>query len=173
MHFAAETLLPVDTSLAVALVVLLLVAAAVTAGFRLSPDGSSRRAREIVTAGLRAVAQLAAVSALIGWAVRHTPALVGFLLLMLAVAARTAGRRITGNGTWWWAILPVAAPVVPTVAGLVAAGLLTVPGIAVVPVSGILIGGAMTATALAGRRTLDELDLRHGEVEAGLALGLP
>ncbi|MFJ5708064.1 ABC transporter permease [Streptomyces sp. NPDC093105] len=173
MHFAAETLLPVDTSLAVALVVLLLVAAAVTAGFRLSPDGSSARAREIVTAGLRAAAQLAAVSALIGWAVHRTPALVGFLLLMLAVAARTAGRRITGNGTWWWAVLPIAAPVVPTVAGLVAAGLVTVPGIAVVPVSGILIGGAMTATALAGRRTLDELDQRHGEVEAGLALGLP
>ncbi|MEU3605371.1 ABC transporter permease [Streptomyces sp. NPDC035033] len=173
MPLAAETLLPVDTSLAVALVVLLLVATAVVAVFRLSPDGSSRRAREIVTAGLRAVAQLAAVSALIGWAVHHTAALLGFLLLMLAVATRTAGRRITGNGTWWWAALPLAVPVVPTVAGLVAAGLLTVPGIAVVPVSGILVGGALTATVLAGRRTLDELTQRHGEVEAGLALGLP
>ncbi|MFE6222581.1 ABC transporter permease [Streptomyces sp. NPDC057854] len=156
-----------------ALVVLLLVAAGVTAGFRLSPDGSAGRARQIVTAGLRAVVQLAAVSALIGWAVHHTAALLGFLLLMLAVAARTAGRRVTGNRTWWWAALPIAVPVVPTVAALVAAGLLTVPGIAVVPVSGILIGGAMTATALAGRRALDELDQRHGEVEAGLALGLP
>jgi putative ABC transport system permease protein len=44
--------------------------------------------------------------------------------------------------------------------------------IAVVPVAGILIGGAMTATTLAGRRALDTLRTRHGEVEAALALGL-
>jgi putative ABC transport system permease protein len=62
--------------------------------------------------------------------------------------------------------------VAPVVAGLVLAGLLTVPGIAIVPVTGILIGGALTATVLAGRRALDELTQRHGEVEAGLALGL-
>ncbi|WP_406864832.1 ABC transporter permease [Streptomyces sp. HUAS MG47] len=171
MRLAVEPLLPVDTSLAVALVVLLLVATLAATFFRLSPDGSFGRAQEIVTAGLRAAVQLAAVSAVIGWAVRHTAALIGFLLLMLAVAARTAGRRITTNGTWWWAALPIAAPVVPTVVCLVAAGLVTVPGIAIVPVSGILIGGAMTATVLAGRRALDELDLRNGEVEAGLALG--
>jgi putative ABC transport system permease protein len=41
-----------------------------------------------------------------------------------------------------------------------------------VPIAGILIGGAMTATSLAGRRALDTLRTRHGEVEAALALGL-
>ncbi|MEV8592392.1 ABC transporter permease [Streptomyces sp. NPDC052012] len=168
---AAETLLPVGTALAVTLVVLLLVATGVAALFRLSPDASHRRAREIVTAGVRAAAQLAAVSAVIGWAVHHTAGLLAFLLLMLAVATRTAGRRITANGTWWWAALPIAAPVLPVVAALVAAGLLTVPGVAVVPVSGILIGGALTATVLAGRRALDVVSQRHGEVEAALALG--
>ncbi|MFI9820567.1 ABC transporter permease [Streptomyces sp. NPDC052013] len=168
---AAETLLPVGTALAVTLVVLLLVATGVAALFRLSPDASHRRAREIVTAGVRAAAQLAAVAAVIGWAVHHTAGLLAFLLLMLGVATRTAGRRITANGTWWWAALPIAAPVLPVVAALVAAGLLTVPGVAVVPVSGILIGGALTATVLAGRRALDEVSQRHGEVEAALALG--
>jgi putative ABC transport system permease protein len=44
-------------------------------------------------------------------------------------------------------------------------------GIAIVPVAGIVIGGAMTATSLAGRRALDELRNRHGEYEAALALG--
>lgn len=39
------------------------------------------------------------------------------------------------------------------------------------PVAGILIGGGLTATSLAGRRALDELTQRHGEVEAALALG--
>lgn len=51
---AAETLLPADTTLAVALAVLLLAATAVTAVFRLSPDASYGRAREVVTAGGRA-----------------------------------------------------------------------------------------------------------------------
>jgi putative ABC transport system permease protein len=45
-------------------------------------------------------------------------------------------------------------------------------GEAVIPVAGILIGGAMTATSLAGRRLHDELVHRRGEVEAALALGL-
>ncbi|SFO13611.1 Uncharacterised protein family (UPF0014) [Geodermatophilus obscurus] len=45
-------------------------------------------------------------------------------------------------------------------------------GEAVVPVAGILVGGAMTATSLAGRRLREELSTRRGEVEAALALGL-
>ena len=50
----------------------------------------------------------------------------------------------------------------------------TVPlrGTAVIPVAGIIIGGAMTATSLAVRRIRDELTSRRGEVEAALALGL-
>ncbi|MET9061073.1 ABC transporter permease [Streptomyces antibioticus] len=173
MHvLAAETLLPVDLRLGVALVVLLVAAAGVAVVFRLAPDASFGRAWEIVAAGVRAAAQLAAVSLVIGWAVGHTAALVGFLCLMFGVATRTAGRRITRNSTWWWAALPIAVPVAPVVAGLVIGGLLPVPGIAIVPVTGILMGGALTATVLAGRRGLDELAQRHGEVEAGLALGL-
>lgn len=165
-------MLPVNTALAVALIVLLLAATAVAVFFRLSPDASYTRAREIVVAGVRAAVQLAAVALVIGWAIRHTGALIGFLCVMFAVATRTAGRRITPNGTWWWAALPIAAAVAPVVAGLVVSGLLTMPGLAIVPVTGILMGGALTATVLAGRRSLDELALRHGEVEAGMALGL-
>jgi UDP-glucose/iron transport system permease protein len=41
-----------------------------------------------------------------------------------------------------------------------------------VTIAGILIGSAMTATSLAGRRARDELRARHGEYEAALALGL-
>jgi putative ABC transport system permease protein len=40
-----------------------------------------------------------------------------------------------------------------------------------VPIAGILIGGAMTATSLAGRRALETLRARRGEYEAALALG--
>ncbi|MEV6752498.1 ABC transporter permease [Streptomyces sp. NPDC051214] len=169
---AAGALLPVNVTLGVVLLVLLLVAATAAAVFRLSPDGTYGRAREILVAGVRAAVQLGVVSLVIGWVIHHVVALFVFLLLMFAVAARTAGRRVTSNGTWWWAALPVAVPVVPVVAALTLAGLLPVKGIAMIPVTGILIGGALTATVLGGRRSLDELHSRKGEFEAGLALGM-
>jgi putative ABC transport system permease protein len=67
------------------------------------------------------------------------------------------------------AIIAGAAPVV----GLVlASGAVPLRGEAVIPVAGIVIGGAMTATSLAGRRLREELEQRRGEVDAALALGL-
>ncbi|MGY5031415.1 ABC transporter permease [Streptomyces sp. 900116325] len=159
-------LLPVNITLGVVLALLLAAAAVVAA------VASLGRSREIALAGLRAAVQLAAVSLLIGWVVRSLPALLGFLVLMYAVAVRTAGRRITANRTWWWAALPIVAGVVPVVGVLLLTGLLPVRGLALIPVTGILIGGALTATVLGGRRALDELTMRRGEVEAGMALGL-
>ncbi|WP_184569017.1 ABC transporter permease [Streptomyces zagrosensis] len=135
-------------------------------------DGGQSHARAVLTAGLRAVLQLAAVALLIGWVVRAVPLLLAFIAMMFAVAVRTAGRRITTNRTWGWAAPPIAAGVVPVVAALLLTGLVPVKGITLIPVTGILIGGALTATVLGGRRALDELEVRRGEVEAGLALGL-
>ncbi|WP_233515072.1 ABC transporter permease [Marinitenerispora sediminis] len=54
-----------------------------------------------------------------------------------------------------------------------ATGLVPATGLALIPVAGILIGGALTATSLAGRRAVEELRTRRGEVEAALSLGLP
>ncbi|MEU0947505.1 ABC transporter permease [Streptomyces canus] len=167
----SQGLLPVNGTLVAALVVLLLVATAVAASLRLSPDSSNGRAREIAAAGARASAQLALVSVILGWVLHHEWALFVFLFLMFAVATRTAGRRITSNNTWWWAGLPIALPVVPIVSALSISGLLPLNGIAMVPVTGILIGGALTATVSAGRHSLDELTKRHGEFEAYLAIG--
>jgi putative ABC transport system permease protein len=159
-------LLPVDLTLGAVLAVLLAAAATVAALAHLG------RSREIAVAGVRAAVQLAAVSVVIGWVVSSVPLLLAFLVLMYAVAVRTAGRRITANATWWWAGLPIAAGVLPVVTALVLTGLVPVKGITLVPVTGILIGGALTVTAVGGRRALDELEQRRGEVEAGLALGL-
>ncbi|SEF00986.1 putative ABC transport system permease protein [Streptomyces sp. 2112.3] len=159
-------LLPVNVTLGAVLAVLLAAAVAVAALARLG------HARAIAVAGLRAAAQLAAVSYLIGWVVHALPWLLSFLALMFAVAVRTAGRRITRNRTWWWAAAPIAAGVVPVVALLLLTGLVPPRGLTLIPVAGILIGGALTATVLGGRRALDELTMRHGEFEAGLALGL-
>lgn len=132
--YGGRVLLPVNITLGVVLALLLAAAAVVAA------VASLGRSREIVLAGLRAAVQLAAVSVLIGWVVRSLPALLGFVVLMYAVAVRTAGRRITGNRTWWWAALPIAAGVAPVIAVLLLTRLLPVRGIALIPVTGILIG---------------------------------
>ncbi|MFY1655866.1 ABC transporter permease [Micromonospora sp. WMMD1274] len=58
------------------------------------------------------------------------------------------------------------------VAALLLARLLPLLGIAIIPIAGIVTGGAMTATSLAGRRFNDELRARRREVEGALALGL-
>ncbi|MGI5346879.1 ABC transporter permease [Streptomyces sp. CA-250714] len=172
MQLSAASLLPVNATLAGLLVALLLAAAGAAALFHLSPDAlRTRRARQILLAGVRGAVQLAAVSGIIVWVARSQAATAGFLILMLGVAVRTAGRRITRDRTWWTTALPLVASVLPVMVALLATGLVPPEGIVLIPVTGILIGGALSATVLAGRRALDELRLRHGEVESGLALG--
>ncbi|KJY43017.1 ABC transporter permease [Streptomyces sp. NRRL B-1568] len=165
-------MLPVNATLGVVLAVLLAAAVTVAAVARLADLRGRGYARAIALAGLRAAVQLSAVAALIGWVVRAVPLLLAFLALMFSVAVRTAGRRITDNRTWWWVAVPIGAGVLPVVLVLLLTGLVPLKGVALIPVTGILIGGGLTATVLAGRRALDELHTRHGEVEAGLALGL-
>ncbi|KQX17353.1 ABC transporter permease [Streptomyces sp. Root431] len=161
-------LLDVNVTFGAVLAVLLALAAGVVALAHLG------RARDTLLAGVRAAVQLIAVSLVIGWVVRSVPLLLCFLLLMYAVAVRTAGRRVVPapGRAWVWAGVPIAAAVAPVVLALVVTGLVPVKGITLVPVTGILVGGALTATVLAGRRSLDELETRRGEVEAGLAIGL-
>ncbi|MFI6345923.1 ABC transporter permease [Streptomyces sp. NPDC050560] len=173
MDLSAASLLPVNATLAALLAVLLVVAGGVTALFRLEPRTGSGRVRQVLLAGVRAALQLAAVSAVIAWVIRSLAGTLAFLALMFAVAVRTAGRRVTADGSWWATAAPIAAGAFPVVGVLVGLGLVPVRGIALIPITGILIGGALTATVLSGRRALDELRSRHGEVEAGMALGLP
>ncbi|MBP2055709.1 putative ABC transport system permease protein [Streptomyces griseochromogenes] len=172
MTSSAASLVPVNTTLGILLAALLFLATAIAGWCHLDPHPHKSRAREILVAGLRAVVQLALVSVVITWAVESVPGLLVFLVLMLTVAVRTAGRRITGNHTWWLAAAPIAAGVLPVVVALLGTGLVPLESVTLIPVTGILIGGALTATVLAGRRALDELSQRRGEVEAAMALGL-
>ncbi|WNV76276.1 ABC transporter permease [Geodermatophilus sp. DSM 44513] len=160
--------------LAVALAALTVLAAA--AG-RLSGLGQDR---PVAVAAVRATVQLAAVSAVLLVVVRSLVLSALFVLLMVGVAAVTAAGRATGLalrsagaarrvGT---AAVPVLVGAVPVVGLVLAGGTVPLRGEAVVPVAGILVGGAMTATSLAGRRLREELAVRRGEVEAALALGL-
>lgn len=158
--------IPVTPALGVA-IALLLIAAAAVAGL-----GRLARYRDVLFAGMRGAVQLAVVSLLIAYLVRSTALAALFIVLMFAIAAHTAGRRITDDRSWPWAGLPIAAGVAPAVGLLVATGAVPLTGLVLIPLVGQLIGGAMVATALAGRRLLDELQQRRGEVEAALSLGM-
>jgi putative ABC transport system permease protein len=127
--------------------------------------------RLAVIAAVRAVLQLGAVALLIGAIVGSVLLSAAFVAVMIGVATYTAARRITADPSGWWSAVPIALAPVPITAGLVLGGVVPAEGIAVIPMAGILIGGTMTATALGGRRALDELEARHGEVEAALSLG--
>lgn len=124
-----------------------------------------------VKAAARAVLQLAAVSAVITFVLRHLGLTGAFLAVMAVVATATSARR---TGTGWegaWVAAAILVGTVPALVLLTALGLVKIEGIVLIPVGGILIGGAMTATTLSARRALDTLKDRHGEYEAALALG--
>lgn len=134
--------------------------------------GGLGHGRADLRAAGRATVQLAVVGLLIAAVLQSWWLTALFVVLMLSVATVTAGRRLVPVGRWAWTAAPVWVSAVPVGLALLASGLIPLTEVAVVPILGILIGGAMTATTLAGRRTLDALRTRRGEVEAALSLGL-
>lgn len=163
-----------ETGLGTAAVVVLplLVVVAVVA----SRLAALRHERGLVTAALRAAGQLALVGALVGFALRSTLGALAFLTLMLVVATVTSRGRIRGTADVP-DLLPRCVAAIALPAALVLL-LLVVPGVVprnpetLLPMGGIIIGGAMNATTLAGRRLLSEYRGRFGEFEAGLSIGL-
>jgi putative ABC transport system permease protein len=166
----------VDVGPRLAVALLALTALAATAG-RLS---GMRQDRPILVAAARATVQLAVVSAVLLVVIRSLALSTAFVVLMLTVAAVTSAGRVTGLGLrapnriarLLPAALLIAGGAGPVVVLVLASGTVPLRGEAVIPIAGILIGGAMTATSLAGRRLRDEVARRRGEVEAALALGL-
>lgn len=158
----------VDWRLAVVLAVLVVAAAATSWVADLGVE------REHVTAAARAVLQLAVVAAVIAAVMSSLWWSLGFALLMFAVATATAHRRISAPpGQLPWTALAVGAGAGPVVALCLGSGVIPLNGAGVIPIAGIVIGGAMTASTLAGRRAFDELTHQHGSYEAALALGMP
>ncbi|MEU7475378.1 ABC transporter permease [Lentzea sp. NPDC042327] len=153
----------------VRLLVVCLVFTAAAAGVAWA-TGLTRPA-PFVKAAVRAVLQLAAVSAVITVVLTHLGLTAAFLVVMATVATATAAARTKTGWQGAWVGVAVLIGTVPALGLLVGLGLVPVKGIALIPIGGILIGGAMTTTILAVRRALDTLRDRHGEYEAALALG--
>ena len=154
------------------LAILLVLLTAVTAAiYRLADLGPPRN---VVTAAVRAVAQLALVSLVIVVVLQSLALTAAFLVLMVIIAAGTSAHRITGSlrPRSWWTAAPILAGLIPTMAAILLSSVMPVEPVAIVPTAGILIGGAMTATSLAGRRAAEELTAQRGAYEAALSLGM-
>lgn len=153
-----------------AVVVVLAVAAAL-----INYLGATGHTRAVVIASLRAVIQLAALAAILGLVIGRLWSSTLFVAVMATVAAATSAGRLTGRRatirTTAWCLLPVAVPTIAIVTAIALLGVLPATGLAIIPTAGIMFGGAMNTTSLAGRRAHDELHTRHGEVEAALSLG--
>jgi putative ABC transport system permease protein len=156
-----------DWRLAVVLLVLVVVAASIS---RLADLGVER---EHVTAAVRAVVQLAAVAVVIAAVIESLRWSLTFVLVMFVVATATTYRRIDSLPRQLpWVALTIAAGAGPVIALCIVSGVIPLNGAGLIPVSGIIIGGAMTAGTLTGRRAFDELSAQRGAYEAALAVGL-
>jgi putative ABC transport system permease protein len=152
--------------LLVATLILLTVSASVVVWL-----GQVGKARSILLAVARATVQLAAVSSLIAAVVKASGWTALFVLMMFTVATVTSATRIGSVRSAWRVAGSIGAGVAPVLGLLVGTGSVAREPVVLIPIAGILIGGAMTATSLAGTRALDELRARWGEYEAALALG--
>jgi putative ABC transport system permease protein len=126
----------------------------------------------VVTAAARAAVQLAVV----GLALRGVFAAPGtafaVLALMLAVASGTATRRLPGLvGAGRAALVSCLAGATVSMGVVFAVPVLDRSTRYLVALGGSVLGGAMTACTLVGRRLYDGLRRRRDEVEGWLALG--
>jgi putative ABC transport system permease protein len=134
--------------------------------------GGLGRGRELVVVTVRAVVQILLVGLVIA-AVLRTPALAPvYLAVMLVVASATSARRIRVPGRSW----PAAAAAITTGSALTVLVVVLTRAIPfdvrhVVPLAAQVVGGAMTATSLAGQRFVDQVATEWAEVEGWLAIG--
>lgn len=153
--------------LAATLAVLVLMAVGASRVGRLKLEGS------LAAAALRAAAQLAAVSAVIALVIDRPWAVGAFVTVMYVTATLTAAGRVEARHDWVWCSVGLAGGVIPVLTVILGARVTPLTGPAIIPISGIIIGGAMTAHTLTGQRAFDTLRRDNGLVEAGIALGMP
>lgn len=151
------------------IVVCVLMAAAAAVIYRLAGLG---KVWTVPVAAARAAAQLAGIAAVLVAAMSRLWSSMLVLGVMFVVAVVTAARRSQADRGLAWVALPLAAGLVAVVPLLLLTGLIPLRGAALIPIVGIILGGTMTAVAVAARRSLDTLTMRAGEVEAALSLGL-
>ncbi|HEU4657984.1 MAG TPA: ABC transporter permease [Capillimicrobium sp.] len=128
--------------------------------------------RDIAVVAIRAIVQLTAVGLVVTVVFEHLGLAAAFVVVMLVAAAFTSGHRLAGiPRARRIAVVAIGAPSLLALGLLLVAGAFPATPRGVIPVAGILIGGAMAAVSLGGRRVRDDLHDRLDEIETRLALG--
>jgi putative ABC transport system permease protein len=128
--------------------------------------------RPVLVAGLRAIVQLSIAALVIAAAVRSLAWSVALVVVMFAMGVLTTTRRVEAARSWPAAAAAMAVGILPVLAIVLATRTIPLTGIAIVPVAGIIVGNAMTAHTLVGRRSFAALREEHSQYEACLSLGL-
>ena len=160
--------MPQQPGIALAVAVALLVVVALSASW----IGQLRIGRSVAAAAGRAVVQLAVVSAVITAVLGQLAWSAVFAIFMFGVAVFTSSTRIEAPRAWPWVAVSLAAGIVPVLTIIFLSGAIPLNGPSLVPMAGIIIGGAMTANSLVGRRVFAALRDEHGLYEAALSIGL-
>lgn len=126
----------------------------------------------IVRAVGRASLQLAVVALVVGTVLERPWTSILFAAVMFAVATGTAAGRIGARRDWLAVAIVILAGAGPVLAVIYGVGVVPFSGSAIVAISGITIGGTMTAHTLVARRAFAVLRSDVDQVEAALALGL-
>lgn len=147
---------------------LVLIAVVVSRAFRLKLEN------DIITATVRALAQLLVVAFIIDSVFDSLLLTALGLVVMAAAAMWTSSRRLKGvPRAFEVALLSIGSGTVVAVVVLFGAGVFPVEPRWIIPITGMLIGNTMIVTSLAGGRIRDEVVDKTLEVEARLALGVP
>lgn len=135
-------------------------------------------ARKLGVASLRGTIQLIAVGYILTavFSLERVELILGTLLIMLAVAARTAASRMSRKlaGMSWLAAAALATGTALSLAFSTQVVVAVEPWYSpqyLIPIGGMLLGNSMNGVSLAGERFLEEIETRKDEVETLLALG--
>jgi len=140
--------------------------------------GLSRRRRlglesEIGVSVLRAGVQLSIAALVITTVFEHLALSGLFVLVMLAVASWTAARRWGGvPHAWAWAAASIGSSAGVVLAVVFASGAFELRPQELIPLAGIIIGGSMVASSIAGLRLREEVTDQLATIEARLVLGV-
>jgi UDP-glucose/iron transport system permease protein len=140
----------------------------------LSRAGGLGLERDLAVSAVRAAVQLAAVGAIITLVFDHAGLAAAFVAVMLSTATFTSSRRLRGvPDAWVRAGAAIALGAATGVVPLLATGAFSTTPRELIPVAGILIGGAMVATSVTGRRLVEQVGDDIAAIETRLALGVP
>jgi len=128
--------------------------------------------RSVLVAAIRALVQLTLIALVIRAVVENLWWSAGLVAVMFGTAVLTTSRRVEAPGAWIWAAVATGAGAFPVLAIVLLSGAVPAEGIALIPIAGIIVGNAMTAHTLSGRRTFAALREEDTQYQASLSLGL-